>query len=233
MKKLLLFVFISLFFLQSKAQDPQLYENDWYLHNLIIDGEDNIPPVNEEIPYVLANFHFSGAFETGMCESGGGGQLIYIGTTEFTILNMGWLLGGCYQNEPFNEMYNMLYQSFWEYSQDDVFNYEIIYDGQNRTLIITNIENDQAIFGDVLLSVDDINKSTFYIYPNPVKDILTIGNTSSHEITSIKLYDVLGRLVLVENNIINQLDVSNLNSGLLFVRIETDKGVLTKKIIKK
>ena len=30
----------------------------------------------------------------------------------------------------------------------------------------------------------------------------------------------------------NQIDVSHLKSGLLFVKVETDQGVLTKKIIK-
>jgi len=82
------------------------------------------------------------------------------------------------------------------------------------------------------LGIEDNTITNFTLYPNPVKDILTIGNTGSHEITSIKLYDALGRLVLAEIDNVNQVDIAHLNSGLLFVKIETDKGELTKKIVK-
>lgn len=75
-------------------------------------------------------------------------------------------------------------------------------------------------------------ETNIIVYPNPVKDILTIDNTNNTEITSIKLYDVLGKLVLhVESNY-NQIDVSGLNRGIFFLNIETDRGVVTKKIIK-
>ena len=70
------------------------------------------------------------------------------------------------------------------------------------------------------------------IYPNPVKDILTIENTSNNEITSFKLYDVLGRHLLTQKDNVEQIDVSHLNSGVLFIEIETEKGKTTKKIIK-
>ena len=82
------------------------------------------------------------------------------------------------------------------------------------------------------LGFDDLNVDSFNIYPSPVQDLVRIENTSNTEITSIKLYDVLGRLVMTEKGDINQIDLSHLNSGLLFVEIETDKGVVTKKIIK-
>ncbi len=231
MKNIKLILVLLLVCFNSYAQDPQLFENDWYLHNLIIGGEDNIPPVNDEIPYILATFNSDGAFETGMCESGGAGNITYTGTTEFT-LSMAWLTGGCYQNYPFNEDYNGLFQSFWGFSTDAVFTYEIINDGQNRTLIITNPENNNAVFGDDLLSIVDINQSTFYVYPNPVKGFLNIESTTSAEITSINIYDVLGRLVLEENNPTNQIDISTIDSGMLLLQIETKHSVTVKKVLK-
>ncbi|MBV1924489.1 MAG: T9SS type A sorting domain-containing protein, partial [Flavobacteriaceae bacterium] len=45
-------------------------------------------------------------------------------------------------------------------------------------------------------------------------------------------YDVLGRLVLHEKEQFNTIDVSQLNSGLLFVKIETKQGSVTKKVVK-
>jgi hypothetical protein len=46
------------------------------------------------------------------------------------------------------------------------------------------------------------------------------------------VYDALGRLVLSVESDYNQIDVSGINNGVFFINIETDKGVLTKKIIK-
>ena len=85
---------------------------------------------------------------------------------------------------------------------------------------------------DCNLGIDGNSQISFTIYPNPVQDLLTIDNTINIEITSIKMYDLLGRLVLEENHSFNQLDVSALNSGLFLIKIETEQGVLTKKIIK-
>ena len=84
-----------------------------------------------------------------------------------------------------------------------------------------------------VFSVDDFElNSLFTLYPNPVQDVLTIENNSNFLLNTIMVYDVLGRLVLQENNPTAQLDVSNVASGLLFVQLETDKGVLVKKILK-
>jgi hypothetical protein len=83
-----------------------------------------------------------------------------------------------------------------------------------------------------VLGIEDNLQSQFVIYPNPVKDVLMIYNESVYEVSSVKVFDSLGRLVLEQNNPSNQLDVSNLSSGLLFVQIETEKGIITKRIIK-
>ncbi len=57
-------------------------------------------------------------------------------------------------------------------------------------------------------------------------------NESESIIESLKVYDTLGRLVIEHSNLTNQIDISSLSSGLLFVQIETDNGVVTKKVIK-
>jgi aminopeptidase N len=90
-----------------------------------------------------------------------------------------------------------------------------------------------AISGDLNLSVDEnILEKSLVIYPNPVKEFFTIYNSSNSNITSIKLYDVLGRMVLDKKGDVKQIEVSHLNGGVLFVEIETEKGIITKKIIK-
>jgi hypothetical protein len=59
-------------------------------------------------------------------------------------------------------------------------------------------------------------------------------NIESNEfvINNVKIYDALGRLVQEENYDFDQIDVSSLSSGFLFLEINTDHGVLVKKVIK-
>jgi hypothetical protein len=84
--------------------------------------------------------------------------------------------------------------------------------------------------GEVTLSSPTFQENTVSIYPNPTKDLIYIE--SNNTINAVKVFDTLGRLVLEQNNPSNQLDISNLSSGLLFVQIDTDKGSLVKKVIK-
>jgi len=57
----------------------------------------------------------------------------------------------------------------------------------------------------------------YSIYPNPVTDIATF---SSEEITSFELYDMMGALIIRQND--NKVDMSNLKQGIYFV-IGSDK----------
>ena len=71
--KILLFTLFAYF--SSNAQDPQLFENTWYLQNLIIDGQDNVPPSNEEVPFVDLIFSIVNSsifLETNVCNNGNG-----------------------------------------------------------------------------------------------------------------------------------------------------------------
>ncbi len=84
-----------------------------------------------------------------------------------------------------------------------------------------------------VLGVNDEILHSISTYPNPVKNVLTIERNLSVDIKSVKIYDLLGKLVLAINSSFNQIDVSNLKSGIFFLKIQTDMGVVTKKIIKK
>ena len=72
------------------------------------------------------------------------------------------------------------------------------------------------------------------IYPNPVSDIINI-QLESQEINpySIQIYDFIGALVYSENNITNnKLSLENLNTGIYFLKIETNNNTHFTKVIK-
>jgi hypothetical protein len=68
------------------------------------------------------------------------------------------------------------------------------------------------------------------IYPNPVKHTLYVSNTtpdSFYEVT-----DVYGTRLLMGNLNNNSMAVSDLNSGIFFIKFQTAKGTCTKKFVK-
>ena len=95
-----------------------------------------------------------------------------------------------------------------------------------------NIQEGVIFSEDCALSVNDYSQADINIYPNPVNDILYIENNEHIRTKKVTFYDVFGRVVFSEKNNFNQLNFSNLNSGILFVRIETEYGTITKKLIK-
>jgi len=94
-------------------------------------------------------------------------------------------------------------------------------------------KDETAIYSeDCSLGIGDILATQITIYPNPIQDMLIIANNSTTKISTIKIYDVLGRELLISKGDIKQLDVSTLSSGILFVQIETDEGGLINKVVK-
>ena len=85
---------------------------------------------------------------------------------------------------------------------------------------------------DCSLGTEEELETQFSFYPNPTKDVLYLYNESTFEVSSIKVYDSLGKLVLEQNKPSTQIDIASLSTGLFFVQIETAYSSLVKKIIK-
>lgn len=86
------------------------------------------------------------------------------------------------------------------------------------------------------LSVQDFSFGSYLsLYPNPVAETLNISKKSDIEIQSLEIYNSLGQIVLAIPNAkeLNAIDVSNLTSGIYFVKINSDKGSANTKFIKK
>jgi hypothetical protein len=91
--------------------------------------------------------------------------------------------------------------------------------------LASDVEDDDAI--------EEIS-TTFSIYPNPVNDRLFVETET--EIEEVMVYDIFGRLQITEapshqGNL--SIDLSNLNSGIYFVKVKTENGEIAKRFIKK
>jgi hypothetical protein len=86
-----------------------------------------------------------------------------------------------------------------------------------------------------VLSTSDFVASKLSVYPNPVNNIVNITNNSGLQINKAVITDINGRTVksLNVNGVSElQINVSDLNTGVYFMNIETNEGSATKKIIK-
>ncbi|MDN3663885.1 T9SS type A sorting domain-containing protein [Algibacter miyuki] len=66
------------------------------------------------------------------------------------------------------------------------------------------------------------------VYPNPVKNTLYIENLNN--VKSIMVYNNMGQLLMETKA--EEIDFTQFNKGLYFLKMDTDKGVETKKILK-
>ena len=90
---------------------------------------------------------------------------------------------------------------------------------------------------DTLLQNDtfDVATTNFSVSPNPANDFVTISNSENISVNSISMTDLNGRVVK-QNSYSNvsevQVNISDLASGVYMMNIKSDKGSVTKKIIK-
>ena len=94
------------------------------------------------------------------------------------------------------------------------------------------IETNTATSTVALLGLNQFENTTVTVAPNPTKNAVRI--TSKGMITSVQLFDVQGRIL--ETQLFNtetvDFSLSQKNSGVYFIKIITEKGVKTEKIIK-
>ena len=95
---------------------------------------------------------------------------------------------------------------------------------QNVSLIISGISQ-------VLSANNYESENDFLVYPNPANSILNFTNFNNAVLSAVSIFDITGKeFRAVTNN--NQIDITNLQSGVYFVKFSTSDAVITKKFIK-
>lgn len=82
------------------------------------------------------------------------------------------------------------------------------------------------------VSIRDNKANALRLYPNPaVNDLYISGKTTQ---SKVEIYNVVGKQVKVYGNILQSIDVSDLNTGVYFVKLTDVTGkTVTSKFIKK
>mgnify|MGYP002712949592 CR=1 FL=1 len=81
-----------------------------------------------------------------------------------------------------------------------------------------------------ILGVNQHTLEDILVYPNPATSTINVNNAES---ANIEIYDVLGKMVLTQNNIAldAQIDISHIQSGAYFMKISKGNMVTTKKLL--
>jgi len=82
-----------------------------------------------------------------------------------------------------------------------------------------------------LLSVNQAFNIDFSIYPNPTNTGNVTITSTNNDVMDIQVFDVLGKQVINQRLTNNNLDVSNLRSGLYIVKINQNNASVTKKLV--
>lgn len=212
----------------------EIDQMSWFLQYVKIDDVIHYTPNNEEVNSVvlqLNGYHFS----TGVCAPLDGSFGFLPDTNKFNILEMaeGMLeCGPVYGNNQFQNLYhgyfwtNQLEELEYEYTENS---------DQSKSLVITDSQGNQLVYGDVQLNTSEFSLNSIEIYPNPVKDFLSIENPNLN-IDKIQLLDLQGKIVLEQriSSASIKLDLKNLPKGIYILQLKSNHQILqSEKIIKK
>lgn len=103
-------------------------------------------------------------------------------------------------------------------------------DANNLTPAITFDELRVATTTAQLLSVAQNEIAGLSIFPNPADDVLYI-QTELNEVKNVAIFDVLGKQVVNTTTSSNEVNVSNLNSGVYIVKITEAGKTATRKLV--
>ena len=112
--------------------------------------------------------------------------------------------------------------------------------GTGNTVSVTSkfdniLANANAIENLLGSSAFNLVASNFSVSPNPASDFITVSNSDNILVSGISITDLNGRVVKQNSyeNVSNiQVNVSDLSSGVYMMNIKSEKGSVTKKIIK-
>jgi Leucine-rich repeat (LRR) protein len=103
----------------------------------------------------------------------------------------------------------------------------------NENVVVYTGENCDIVTVVPPLSVDNFENSSVTIYPNPIQDIFSISANSIINRSTVTIFNSIGQRLKTFSKDSSFFDISDLMSGIYYLKIETDQGTISEKIIKK
>ena len=87
-----------------------------------------------------------------------------------------------------------------------------------------------AIMHFVYDGVDEYEMGTLSVYPNPAHEFIIVGVNQDLPIECVEVYNITGQKVVSSTE--TEINVSELESGIYFVRVTTEGKAVTKRFVK-
>ena len=109
---------------------------------------------------------------------------------------------------------------------------------QHIVEVVAVYENGTSVGSAVLVTkgtnVSEITENNISVYPNPANDFVKLSAVSG-QLSVVKVYNCLG--MMVEEIEVNanevEINISEYNTGIYFINVQTENGNLVKKVVKK
>ena len=97
------------------------------------------------------------------------------------------------------------------------------------------LQGNKIMLNDLSLNVgtSSFENAETYIYPNPAQDFLYIQTDDLQHITNIEIVDLVGKVVLEQENYLSGINIHELPKGIYLVSYFNNGSRKTEKIIKK
>lgn len=226
----------------AKAQQENLFTNDWYVTQLTIDEENFFTPEGDDNG---PNYNYFTKFEDETYFQTDGCNTFWVEMEEldddsFQVLGITATLNDCENPIDYEFVdYDNYYYSIFSYGLggpiEGEFQYEITsnVDG-SKALEITNPDGNKAYYNNTKLSnqeVSDLEKGNFQLAFQ--KDELIIQSPKL-KAKSVSIYDLAGKLILnSEVSSFQKINTSGLPKGIYIIKIADEKGKIYSKKIRK
>ena len=100
---------------------------------------------------------------------------------------------------------------------------------QDTVIAVGTIGNTIAkLVFDISTSVIGLEEPSLVVYPNPASNVINVKSDQTIEHWSIS--EIMGREILKSNLSPQQIDISQLNTGLYLLSFKTKNGIVSKKV---
>ena len=99
-----------------------------------------------------------------------------------------------------------------------------------------NTVPNEAIFaGDegAGINVEGVNEDNVLVYPNPANNLLKLSSLEQNTDLIVNILDVAGKCISITKLVNSSIDISNLNSGIYFLSINTGNKIYNRSFVKR
>lgn len=225
--------------LYAQDPDPVIFEDTWYLTELVVDGNNVVIPSNSDFSVVTLDLTEMPPWVINTRACNNIGAFITEFTDTFFITN-GFAIFSYDCFDPSTFVFENIYFSGFYEDSTPLSTYTYVLESvPNDALMLTimNSEGDTAIYGNPALDISEFENDEFILYPNPASEKIFLKLATIATVQEINVINIHGRLMSKKYPInleLIEIETSNLYSGLYFVQVIDENGQVTvKRFVKK